>query len=152
MVGELNQEQIDQVLRTGVVGRIGCHAVGKTYIIPISYVYDGESIYAQSISGMKLQMMRLNPVVCFEVDHIKNAANWQSVIAWGVFEELKGEEVTKALRLLMQRMTALIADGQSVHSMMKTDAGGTRLMHEITMLYRIRLTEKTGRFEQDEVS
>src|SRR5579884_3829250 len=97
MFGELSQEQIDQVLHAGIVGRIGCHAEGKTYVIPISYVYDGESIYAQSLAGLKLQMMRLNPEVCFEVDQIKNASNWQSVIAWGTFEELKGEEGAKAL-------------------------------------------------------
>lgn len=150
MFGELNQAQIDQVLRTEAVGRIGCHAEGRTYVIPISYVYDSNNVYAQSIPGMKLYMMRLNPEVCFEVDCIKNASNWQSVIAWGTFEELKGEEGTNALHLLMQRMTALIAGGQSLHMMIRTDARDISPTREITSLYRIQLTEKTGRFEQDE--
>ncbi len=146
MFSKLNETQIDQILRTEAVGRIGCHAEGKTYVIPISYAYDDESIYAQSVPGMKLDMMRLNPEVCFEVDRIKNASHWQSVIAWGTFEDLKGAQATHALHLLTQRMTALIAGGQSLHTMIRTD-NPTR---EITSLYRIRLTEKTGRFEYDE--
>ena len=32
--------------------------------------------------------MRANPFVCFEVEDIDDLANWHSVIAWGVFEEL----------------------------------------------------------------
>ena len=35
-------------------------------------------------------MMRENPWVCVEVDHMDNLANWRSVIAWGRFEELGG--------------------------------------------------------------
>ena len=29
--------------------------------------------------------------VCFEVDHIRDLGNWQSVIAWGRYEELAGD-------------------------------------------------------------
>lgn len=147
MFGELTHAQIEQLLRTGTVGRIGCHAEGRTYVIPISYAYDNDCVYAQSIPGMKLYMMQLNPEVCFEVDQIKNASNWQSVVAWGTFEELRGDEATRALSLLIQRLTTLIASGQSFHVMTRT--GMHETPREITSLYRIRLTEKTGRFEQD---
>ncbi len=150
MFRELNQEQISKVLHAGEIGRIGCHAEGRTYVIPVSYAYDGKSIYAQSIPGMKLHMMRLNPEVCFEVDLIKNASNWQSVIAWGTFEELKGKEATDAFRLLMQKMTIRIASGQSMHMMARTDSDTITTTGEILSIYRIRLTEKTGRFEQDD--
>lgn len=36
----------------------------------------------------KIEMMRKNPKVCFEVDDIKNIFSWKSVIAWGTFEEI----------------------------------------------------------------
>lgn len=45
MLGELNRAQIDQVLRGELVGRVGCHAGGQTYVVPITYVYDGEYVY-----------------------------------------------------------------------------------------------------------
>ena len=41
-------------------------------------------------------MMRANPFVCFEVEDIDDLANWHSVIAWGVFEELACEDEARA--------------------------------------------------------
>lgn len=46
--------------------------------------------------GQKLHMMRANPFVCFEVEDIDDLANWHSVIAWGVFEELACEDEARA--------------------------------------------------------
>jgi hypothetical protein len=36
--------------------------------VPITYVFDGEAVYAHSADGLKIRMMRANPHVCFEVD------------------------------------------------------------------------------------
>jgi hypothetical protein len=41
MIGELQPQQIEEVLNSQVVGRIGCHAEEETNIVPISYAYDG---------------------------------------------------------------------------------------------------------------
>ncbi len=146
MVGELTREQVDQLLRSEAIGRLGCHAEGKTYIVPINYVYDGHDIYARSISGLKLQMMRLNPEVCFEVDRIKNASNWQSVIAWGTFEELKGEDSAEPIQLLIQQLMMQVASGYSVHVPPQNAEKNT----QVASIYRVRLTEISGRFERDE--
>ncbi len=89
MLGTLNSEQIEQILRSEVIGRIGCHANGKTYVVPITYAYDGERVICHTSQGMKIQMMRSNPEVCFEVEQVDNLANWRSVIAWGKYEELQ---------------------------------------------------------------
>ena len=61
MFGKLNPEEIDQLLSHQIVGRIGCHADGVTYIVPISYAYDGTFIYAHSFKGMKLTIMQKKP-------------------------------------------------------------------------------------------
>ena len=68
-----------------MIGRIGCSANGLTYVVPISYAYDNRYIYAHSKEGMKIQMMRLNPMVCFEIDTMDDLENWQSVVVWGRF-------------------------------------------------------------------
>jgi hypothetical protein len=148
MFGELKQDHIDQVLHAESIGRIGSYVDGRTYIVPVNYTYDGTYIYGRTIKGMKLQMMRANPEVCFQVDHIKNLSNWQSVIAWGTFEELKGEEAAKAILLLTQQLVTLIASGQSLHEITsnETHTDNPTPEQRITV-YRIRLSEKTGRFE-----
>ena len=84
----MNAAEIEQLLQQQLVGRIGCHVDGLTYVVPVSYAYEGNYIYCHALEGMKINMMRKNPDVCFEVDNTKNLANWQSVIAWGSFEEL----------------------------------------------------------------
>lgn len=55
-------------------------------MVPITYAYDGESLLGHSADGLKLRMMRRNPVVCVEIDHMDDLANWRSVIAQGRFE------------------------------------------------------------------
>lgn len=88
MLGELDGLQIEDLLMSLPVGRIGCHAEGITYIVPINYVYENDTIYAHSKKGMKMDIMRKNPDVCFQVDAIDDLLNWESVIAWGKFEEI----------------------------------------------------------------
>jgi len=104
MISELTREQIESVFRGEVTGRIGCHAEGRTYIVPISYAYDGECVYAHSASGLKIRAMRANPTVCFEVEQIDDLANWRCVIAWGTYEELVDSEADRAERRLAERL------------------------------------------------
>ena len=81
MFGSLDKQQIEQVLHHQLVGRIGCHDNGLTYVVPISYAYDGNFIYGHTSEGMKIRIMRKNPNVCFQVDEMENMGNWKSVIA-----------------------------------------------------------------------
>ena len=48
MLGELDAEQIEELLRAEVLGRIGCHADGRTYVVPVTFAYDGECVYGHS--------------------------------------------------------------------------------------------------------
>ena len=148
MLGELNQEQIDYVLRSQVIGRLGCYADGKVYIVPITYVYEAPYIYGHTKEGLKIKMMRENPQVCFEVDIIQNMANWQSVIVQGEYEELSGEESQQAIILLKNRVTPLLASestmaapGLDIHR----SVSATRL---VLVTYRIRINHKSGRYEK----
>ncbi len=55
MLGTLNSEQIEQILRSEVIGRIGCHANGQTYVVPITYAYDGERVICHTSQGRKIE-------------------------------------------------------------------------------------------------
>ncbi|MBK9982249.1 MAG: pyridoxamine 5'-phosphate oxidase family protein [Saprospiraceae bacterium] len=151
MIGTLSDQQIEDVLGENIFGRIGCNDGNKTYVVPINYVYDGKHIIAHSIEGLKIAMMRKNPNVCFEVDTMHNFTNWKSVIAWGQYQELTGErERYQALKLFVDRMlhskiskTAIPPDivAKKVHP----HADGAIK----PIIYRIVITEKTGRYENE---
>ena len=148
MLGMLNETQINNLLLSQVIGRIGCSNSKLSYIVPITYVFDGKDIIGQTHEGMKLDMLRLNPSVCFQVDTIMNMANWQSVVIQGVFKELKGKEATVARDYLYDHvlplMTSSTVHGHEHAVTGKVDDSNTRK----PIMYRIKIKEKTGRFEK----
>lgn len=89
-MGALTPDQIEHGLGTQVVGRIGCRANGRTCVVPVTYVDDNGTISGQTAEGMKTRMRRQEPTVRFEVARVENVATWQSAIAWGSFEEVRG--------------------------------------------------------------
>ena len=151
MFGTLNQEEIETVLHSQLVGRIGCHEDDITYVVPISYAYDGEYIYAHTHEGMKIDIMRKNPKVCFEVESMSNMANWKSVICWGEFEEIHHEaERHNILEILQDRiLPAFPSATTKLTPIWPFHASNIEIDNITGLVFRIRLTKKTGRFETD---
>lgn len=150
MIGKLDEEQIEQILHGEVVGRIGCHDDQQIYVVPVTFAYDGRSIYGHTDEGLKVHLMRAHPNVCFEVDHIENIANWQSVIVWGTYEELQGEEAAQALVLLLKRFLPLVASKspEAPHGLSGYVDYRLQTASRHGLLYRINIHKKTGRFEK----
>lgn len=84
--------------------------------------------------------MQANPDACFETEHVDALTHWRSVIAWGRVEPLTGDAAASGMRLLVERLASLLG----------IDKGDAPPDHTGTLhatVYRIVLTEKTGRFE-----
>lgn len=143
MIGTLQPDEIETVLRSQVVGRIGMCADGRAYVVPLSYVYDGTAIYAHSYEGLKLRMMRASPEVCFQVDEMSDLANWRSVIAWGAFEELAADRAVPAIELLSARLSPLTSSENAGAAGRTRGRGGHG-----GVAFRIVVTERTGRYEK----
>ncbi len=139
MSREMTPAEIDQLLGDEVIVRVGCHAEGRTYVVPLTCVYDGESLFGHCGDGMKNRMMRSNPEVCVEVEQIETPAIWKTVIAWGRYEELQGDEAVAAMERLLERLTPTLPP-----SFQLPPAG---VLAREGIAYRIRLSEKTGRAE-----
>lgn len=149
MIGTLTTEQVEEVLKQNVLGRIGCHNNGKTYVVPINYAYDGKCIIAHSMEGMKVSIMRKNPEVCFEVDEMISFTKWKSVIAWGHYQELTSERDRQyAMKLFVEKMMHIkISSTAMVAPLFHVQANQGSSLKAI--VYRIIITEKTGRFEDE---
>jgi uncharacterized protein len=133
-IRDLPTEDIEDLLRTAVVGRIACcgHGVvgdGRPYLVPLAYGYDGAAVYAHSGPGRKLDLMRAEPRVTFEVDQAEAPDRWRSVIAEGTFEEIDEPR---------QREAAL----EVIYG-----ASGVPVLGLLTVVFRIRLTSRSGRYE-----
>ena len=137
MIDELSRAKIDDLLRDQVVGRIGCHTGGLTYVVPVIYAYDGDGLYVASMEGQKTRMMRENPSVCFEVDEYDGAGSWRSAIVHGLYEDLDDTDAQTAVALLAARFGRAGGEGQARRHL---GSDGTR-----TVCFRIRIRAVTGR-------
>ncbi|MBS1927433.1 MAG: pyridoxamine 5'-phosphate oxidase family protein [Chitinophagaceae bacterium] len=149
MIGKLNNEEIETLLHNQVIARLAIVYGNKPYVVPISYAYDGTFIYGFAKEGLKMEMMRKNPNVCIEVENTENIANWQSVISWGQFEELKsGRDRKYALEVLNKRILPVLNS-----ETMRLSPLWPFITEEDTqklegIAFRIKLETKTGRFEK----
>lgn len=151
MIDALDDAHIDVLLTTKHLGRLGCHADGRTYVVPVTFVYENGRVYGHTNEGMKVEMLRKNPQVCLEVDDIQDMRHWRSVIAWGTFEELQGEDAAKAFDLLFTRLgpeRTSETSGTWTGDAMDHVSQRIRLRAQKGVVYSIRLTEKSGRFER----
>ena len=148
MNGKLNETEIDNVLLSQSVGRIGCTDGKKPYITPVTYVYDGKNIIGQTKEGMKLDIIRKNANVCFEVEVMTSMNNWQSVVISGKFQELAGKAAEKAREYLFGHIFTLMT-GSSIHQHQHKVTGTVDDSNRIKpIMYQIKVKEKTGRFEK----
>ncbi|HVS96622.1 MAG TPA: pyridoxamine 5'-phosphate oxidase family protein [Puia sp.] len=148
MLGTLTMPEIEKLLRKEVVGRIGCSDGKMMYVVPISYVYDGDSVFCHSHEGLKVQIMREHPTVCFEVDHMQNMGNWQSVISHGQFEELTDPaQRNAALQKLHERILPVISS-ETTHLSPDWPFPPAEFDKIEGVTFRIRLEDKSGRFER----
>ena len=100
---------------------------------------------------MKIQMMRKNPDLCFEVDEMKSFTNWKCVIGWGQYLKLTDEwDRYYAMKLFVDRMMNVKITETAIPPEI-----AEKRMHPLSpviikpVIYKIVITEKTGRFENE---
>ena len=149
MIGVLTEKEAKEVLKHNFIGRIGCSSRGTSYIVPINYLYDGTSIIGHSKVGMKIEMMRSNPDVCFEVEEVASFTSWKSVIAWGTYREITDEsEKWQALEAFVKHLIYAKVSETAIPP--ETSEIRMHPRAEVKMVvYKIMIKKITGRFETD---
>ena len=91
MINYLDSEEIEQLLQSARVARLGCVHNGDPYVVPINYEFRDGAIYGHSLPGLKITALRENPRACVQVDKMESELRWSSALAFGSFEELTDE-------------------------------------------------------------
>lgn len=163
MWGNLDKNQIEDLLKSELVGRIGCSDNDKIYVVPVTYAYENGYIFGHTKDGLKIHIMRDNPNVCFEIDWVKDLSNWKSVIAFGTFEELEGSEANNGLEILMEKIKSYLSknflptktqikENINIENFAFQQSFLSPFLHTInkqitnTVVYRIKINEVTGKF------
>jgi len=139
---DLSSEELDRLLGRQVVARLGvCDPkLERAYVVPVSYVRHDGRVYFHSAPGLKLDLLRQHKgQICFEVDEIADEGEWQSLIAWGRFEEIRGAQARQnVLRAFGDRLArGPLRDRQNVGRAGSLGGG--------EVVYCIVIEEMTGR-------
>jgi hypothetical protein len=133
-IGKLGDADSQAILREGSLGRLGCIAGGSPYVVPVNYLFDGQDVYVHTLPGRKVDALRANPRACLQVDEIKDAYHWRSVIAYGTYEEISDE---KAREEILVKLFNRLPHMTPVESRL---AKGLKE----TIVFRIKVDEVTG--------
>jgi uncharacterized protein len=136
VIEEMDEVEVDEFMHRRVVGRVGCHLDGLTYVVPVIFAWEAGSAYVYSTEGQKVAMMRGNPRVCFEVDEYEAGGGWRSVIVQGAYEELVGDDAAVALQLLTDR---LATPSRNTNDQSQRGEG------KVPVAFRVRAETVTGR-------
>ncbi len=141
MIRDLSQDKSRELLRRGRIARLACIADNEPYVVPVNYVFDGESVLVHSLPGRKINALRANPRVCLQADEIEDEFGWKSVLAFGTYEEITGAaERGRAMSRLLARFPKMTP----VESYLAGDADSPA-----PIVFRIRVDKISGLCEGD---
>lgn len=103
-ITEMREADCYDVVTRQMIGRLATCVKDQPYIVPVQYALANGLIYSFSMLGQKIDNMRENPKVCLQVDDLRDARHWKSVIVEGRFRELFDiEDRQEAWEVLQQR-------------------------------------------------
>ena len=113
---EINeQSEIEAIINSSLVCRLGLSDGNMPYIVPLCFGFKDHSIYIHSaLKGKKIDIIRINPNVCFEFDSDIEVKETEKPCSWGMkFKSIIGfgkavfiddvEEKKEALNIIMQQ-------------------------------------------------
>jgi len=107
-IQEMAYEDCIALVKKQWLARLACANANIPYVVPVQYACAGDRLYAFTLPGNKLDIMRGNPNVCVQIDQLKSKHSWKSVIIDARFVELDGdesrEEKHRAWSLLAQHL------------------------------------------------
>jgi uncharacterized protein len=138
-VREMTRGEIARLLGRGWYGHLGCSRDGHPYVVPMSYAYDGGDVYFFTTEGTKTEFIAANHEVCFQVEEVESADDWQSVMLTGRAELLSDvAEIEHAMFLVSERNPSLSP------ALSRTKIGAWTRLNRIA-LYRLRPEATYGR-------
>ena len=88
-----DKKEIEQIFEDAQVCRLGMFDGEKTYIVPLSFGYEKDTLYFHSaLTGRKIDILKKNPNVCFEIDTPGKTISSDKACNWSMaFKSIIGE-------------------------------------------------------------
>jgi nitroimidazol reductase NimA-like FMN-containing flavoprotein (pyridoxamine 5'-phosphate oxidase superfamily) len=143
IVQNMTAEECAALLGVVRLGRLACSKDGQPYVVPFHFAYADNSIYAFSVLGKKIEIMRTNPLVCVLVEKQGKGREWQSLVITGRFHELPDRSGFEWARDRAWSLLSKHAEWWEPGTLKPIDPGSG--IPGPPIFYAIRVDEMTGR-------
>ena len=146
-ITDLTSNECFQLLSDNYIGRIAFISKGNPEIIPITYYYDPDrnSIITYSGEGGKIESMRKNGAVSFQVDEIKSLINWKSILLFGEYEELSGIDAKHLLHSFSEGVKKIILKKEKASPKFISEFSSKIKSDGTPIIYRINISKIQGK-------
>jgi uncharacterized protein len=139
--------RLEPIIRSANVCRIGLSGSDGPYVVPMNFGYRDGGVYLHSSpKGRKIEMIRRDNRVCFQVDAGSELVEADSACSWGMrFKSVIGFGEAEILEDIEEKRAALdiIMDHHSARAPHDYDPGHL----EKVAVIKVRLREATGRLQ-----
>jgi hypothetical protein len=138
----MTHESMIALLQHEHMGRLACVKESQPYVTPMSFSFHENYLYSFATEGKKVSWMRVNPLVCVEVESIVSLYRWKTVIASGRYEELPNSSEHVEQRVLAFNLLSKTSNWWEPGFVRTCHRGVVRPLEAV--YFRIRITELTG--------
>lgn len=144
---DLTQNECSALLGNNYIGRMAYIVKGRAEVIPITYYYDQEhhAIISYSGEGNKIEAMRRNGSVSFQVDEITALDKWQSILLHATFEELSGIDAKHQLHQFAEKVKEVILRKDKTNLRFISEFSSKTENDAAPIVYRLNITEVHGK-------
>lgn len=95
---DMSRDECVRLLERLRVGRLAYSFKDRVDVEPIAYAWDVDTLFLRTGPGVKLDTLKKNPWVAFEIDEVRGLFDWESVVVKGTvyFLRAAGSEFDQA--------------------------------------------------------
>jgi nitroimidazol reductase NimA-like FMN-containing flavoprotein (pyridoxamine 5'-phosphate oxidase superfamily) len=142
VITKMRSRECREMLTRLGYGRLACASNNRPYIVPFYFAYDADRLCCFSTVGRKIEWMRLNPLVCVQVEEIRGHDEWTSVVVMGQYIEIpNGREFAESrgyIRSLLKKRALWWQSGYTASQVRR------KPKPPISVFFNIRIEELTG--------
>ena len=147
MIRKLDEEECHLLLQNNYIGHLAYIYQNHPYMVPMTYFFDQKlnSIICYSAEGHKINAMRKNDRVSFEVTEIESVHNWKSVLVHGNYEEVSGNEIKLKLHDFSMGVKNIIMQRENRELNFISEFSSKIYKNDLPIAFMVKIEDITGK-------
>lgn len=147
MIKSLDEKESLSLIESNYIGYLAYVFKNSPYVVPMTYYFDKENhvIICYSAEGHKINAMRKNNCIAFEVIDMESVHKWKSVLAHGTYEELSGSNVKLQLHKFSKGVKSVIKSKEHRDVDFISEFSSKIYKNDLPIAFLIKINELTGK-------